>query len=117
MAVSHYKASSLNAVIDYNRLHVIGPTEDVMALESLENKICAFGWGCVMVDGHDIISTLAGFNVRSNHTGVPFATICRTVKGKGVSFMKNCTDWHSKTITTEKRDASLAELDKSMNAF
>jgi len=113
MAAAHYNVANLTAFIDYNRMHVTGATENVMELEPLEDKIRSFRWGCVTVDGHDIESILAGYEIRKAHFSQPFAIICKTVKGKGVSFMENSTDWHSATISEEQYNEAIKQLDMS----
>ena len=117
MATSHHHAANLTAIVDYNRMHVTNTTENVMELEPLEDKIRSFGWGCVTVDGHDMESILAGFTIRKAHRDKPFALVCRTVKGKGVSFMENNVDWHSNSITREQRDEAIRQLDAAINAL
>ena len=111
MAAAHYNVANLTVFIDYNRMHVTDTTENVMELEPLEDKIRSFGWACVMVDGHDIESILAAYKVRKVYSSQPFAIICRTVKGKGVSFMENSTAWHSATINEEQYNEAIKQLD------
>jgi transketolase len=110
MAAAHHKANNLTVILDYNRMHVTGATEDVMELEPLEDKIRAFGWHCVTVDGHDIESILAGFKLRESHADKPFALICKTIKGKGISFMENSIDWHCNSISESTREEAVREL-------
>jgi transketolase len=42
--------------------------------------------------------------------GNPTVVIAHTVKGKGVSFMENVTEWHSRTITEDEAALALTEI-------
>jgi transketolase len=44
-------------------------------------------------------------------SGRPTIIVCRTVKGKGVSFMENSPEWHGKAPTKEQLAQALAELE------
>lgn len=114
MAASHYKTGNLTAIVDNNNLQVDGQIGDVMNLEPLLDKWKAFGWETLSVDGHDISSLLAAFELRRKVTGKPFVIVCHTTKGKGVSFMENDIEWHCCQISKEKRDQAIAELDKAL---
>ena len=111
MAASHYKVGNLTAIIDNNNLQVDGHIGDVMNLEPLVDKWRAFGWEVFSVDGHDITSLLAAFELRRKITDKPVVIICHTVKGKGVSFMENDIEWHCCKISREERDKAIAELE------
>jgi transketolase len=112
MAASHHKVTNLTAVVDNNGLQVDGPVREIMNIEPLEDKFRAFGWGCVTVDGHNVPSLLAAFEVRKNARDRPFAIIARTVKGKGVSFMENDIKWHCCGIDEELCGKAMAQLEQ-----
>ena len=42
--------------------------------------------------------------------GMPTVIICKTVKGKGVSFMENECGWHGKAPNEEEYNIAMAEL-------
>ena len=54
MAGSNYKLDNLVAMIDRNGLQISDTTENVMKLESLNERWKAFGWDVYDVDGNDI---------------------------------------------------------------
>jgi transketolase len=117
MAASQHKANNLTAIVDNNNLQVDGPISDVMNLEPLTDKWRAFGWETLSVDGHDISSLLAAFELRRKVTDKPVAIICHTVKGKGVSFMENDIEWHCCKISKEERDNAMAELEATLAVY
>ena len=114
MAASHHQVGNLTAIVDNNNLQVDGRISDVMNLEPLLDKWRAFGWETLAVDGHDIPSLLAAFELRSKVTDKPFVIVCHTVKGKGVSFMENDIEWHCCKISKENRDQAVAEIEKAL---
>ncbi len=119
MAARHYQASNLTAIVDYNNLQVDGPVSQVMGIEPLAEKWRSFGWDVHWVeDGHDVESLLAAFSRRraSTRSG-PGAIICRTIKGKGVSFMENITEWHASPISREERDRAIGELEHHIDSL
>jgi transketolase len=79
--IAHRKLKNLVWIIDRNQLQGIGRTEDVLALEPLDDKLRAFGFHVVTVDGHDFASLLDARDecTRAFDTGVaPVAIIART---------------------------------------
>jgi transketolase len=95
MAAHHFKLSNLVAIVDRNGLSLDGPTEEVMALEPLEDKWKAFGWNCMTIDGHSMKELVVVLDsISPANSDKPTCIIAKTVKGKGVPFMENVTDWH-----------------------
>jgi transketolase len=99
MAGAHYKLDQLFAIIDRNGLQISGGTEQVMALESFQDKWAAFGWEVTQIDGHDMAALLDYFH-HTKANGKPHCLICSTVKGKGLPFAENRPEWHHKVPTT-----------------
>lgn len=111
MNASHNKLNNLIAIIDRNKLQIDGNTEVVKGLEPLEEKISAFGWNVIQIDGHDHQSVYQAISNASN-SDKPFAIIADTVKGKGVSFMENNAGWHGKAPNDEEFEKALKELEQ-----
>jgi transketolase len=108
LAAPHFGLDNLVVIIDKNKLQYDGTTDDVMCLGNLVDKLKAFGWYVVEIDGHDVASLLKTFSV--DHTGKPYAIIANTVKGKGVSFMENVREWHHSVLSQSQYDAAIAEI-------
>ena len=97
--------------IDRNKLQIDGDVEKVKALEPLADKLRAFNWKVVEIDGHDINQVYdALYSAKNNRENKPVAIIAHTVKGKGVSFMENQAGWHGKAPSDEEAEKALAEL-------
>ena len=48
---------------------------------------------------------------------MPTAIICKTIKGKGVSFMENKANWHGVAPNDEQFELAMAELEKAGEAL
>lgn len=106
---SHHRLDNLVAIIDRNSLQAIEPTEKVMKLEPLIERWQAFGWRVSEIDGHDFQSLLPALELPALG-GRPHAVICRTVKGKGISFMENRAIWHFRVPEGEQLEQARREL-------
>ena len=110
MFAAHYGLSNLCVFLDRNRLQIDGPTEDVMSSEPLEDKLRAFNFNVLTIDGHDydqIEKAIAAFHAESEK---PTCILLDTIKGKGVSFMENAVDWHGKGPNDEEYEIAMKEL-------
>ena len=110
MSAAKYGLDNLCAVIDVNGLQIDGRTADVMPSEPLDEKMAAFGWNVIKVDGHDLAALSDAFSQAKEAKGVPTVLLAKTVKGKGVSFMENQAGWHGKAPNAEQYEQARAEL-------
>jgi transketolase len=90
---SHFNLDNLILIIDRNRKIILGDTEDLIKLESIEDKWESFGFNTARIDGHSHKDLIDTFN---EHIGnnKPTVIIADTIKGKGISFMENNPSWH-----------------------
>ncbi len=109
MQAPHRKLNNLTAIIDRNRLQIDGCTENVKALDNLPEKIKAFNWNVIEIDGHNIKEIYSALE-SSKNTDKPTAIIADTIKGKGVSFMENNAGWHGKAPSQEDYEKAMMEL-------
>ena len=111
MHAPHRKLNNLTAIIDRNMLQIDGDVEKVKSLEPLADKLKAFNWNVVEIDGHNLNQVYdALMNAKANTSDKPTAIIAHTTKGKGVSFMENNAGWHGKAPNDEEMEKALAEL-------
>jgi transketolase len=113
MAAVKFKADNLCAIIDHNHLQLDGPTDEVMPVEPLREKLESFNWHVVEIDGHDIADIQRGLAEARHTSGRPTVLIAETVKGKGVSFMENQCDWHGAVLSEAQLTQALRELERS----
>lgn len=110
MFASHYGLSNLVAIVDNNNLQIDGSCSEVMCLGDVAAKFAAFGWKTVQVDGHDVEAVHAALMAAVEVDDAPVAVVCRTVKGKGVSFMEGLAGWHGKAPDSEQTVCALDEI-------
>jgi transketolase len=107
----HHKLKNLMILVDNNGFQAMGPTSDILALDSLKEKFKAFNFETVEVDGHDEVlleSTIKSlWNSKSSQ---PKAIIANTIKGRGVTFMEGNNEWHYTRLDSTTYALALKEL-------
>ncbi|MBR6413080.1 MAG: transketolase [Oscillospiraceae bacterium] len=111
MSAAKWELDNLCAFIDVNGLQIDGATKDVMPTEPLDQKLAAFNWHVIKIDGHDMEQILAALAEARTIKGKPTAILMHTVKGKGVSFMENQAGWHGKAPNAEEFAVAKQELE------
>lgn len=101
---------NLVAIVDRNSLCILGRTEELVRLESLDAKWQSFGWQTVRVDGHDLGALARAFTLVGKTDKKPLCIIADTVKGKGISFMEGRAEWHNKMPSEAQVAQARAEL-------
>lgn len=117
MAAGHFATGNLTAIVDRNNLQVDGWVSEVMGIEPYLEKWRAFGWEAQDVDGHDLPGLCAALGAARAPRSRPRVLICRTVKGKGVSFMENVMEWHASPVSKEIRDRAVEELERALGTL
>ena len=110
MFAAHYKLDNLCVIIDNNGLQIDGRVADVMSPYPIPEKLAAFGFEVVEIDGHDFDQIEAAFHQARETKGKPFGIVMKTVKGKCVSFMENQASWHGKAPNDEEYEIAMNEL-------
>jgi transketolase len=109
MHASHRQLNNLTAIIDRNHLQIDGTTEQIKNLNPLDEKLKAFNWEVIEINGHDIKEIYEALE-KSKKSKKPTAIIANTIKGKGVSFMENQCSWHGKAPCDDDFQKALNEL-------
>ena len=112
MAGSNYKLDNLVAFIDRNGLQISDTTENVMKLESLDERWRAFGWDVLDVDGNDMGAIVDCLENIDYTNGKPHMVILHTTKGFHVSYMENVLKWHHGVPTAEEYEEAISEITK-----
>ena len=122
---ARYALDNLTAILDWNHLQQYGwastagygqtPRRDPADAPSAKWE--AFGWHVVECGGHDVDDVRRAFGQAIEHRGSPSIVIAHTVKGKGVSFMENDFNWHSKPMTDDDLSRALSEIDEADGAI
>jgi transketolase len=113
-----YKLKGLVLLVDYNKVQLDGPSQDILPLEPLAGKFASFGWHLAhkAFNGHDPGEILDSFEWLDNDEHWPKVIIYKTTKAKGVSFMEGKSAWHGAPIDEESyakgRPELIADLEK-----
>lgn len=111
MAAAHLRVGTLTVIVDRNRLQVDGWVSEVMEVEPLADKWRAFGWHVLETDGHDIAALRDALRARrALASDRPAVIVCRTTKGRGVSFMEDVMEWHGGTLSDAQYEQAMREL-------
>ncbi len=112
MAAAKFRPERMVALIDYNKVQLDGPSDEIMPLDPLPDKFRAFNWNVApqSYDGHDVRAILNSFDwIRAQSTW-PVAVIYSTHKGKGVSFMEDSAYWHGSVVDDDSYARGRSEL-------
>ena len=107
---SHYKLDNLCVIIDLNGLQIDGRTVDVMNTNPVNDKMAAFGFNVIEIDGHSFDDMEAAFAAFRACEGKPTAILMKTIKGKGVSYMNDSAEWHGKAPNDAEYEVAMGEL-------
>ncbi|MEX2647289.1 MAG: transketolase, partial [Gaiellaceae bacterium] len=101
-----YGLDNLTAIVDVNRLGQRGETMHGWDLSSYSERLRAFGWHAIEIDGHDVEQIDAAYREAASTSGKPTAIVAKTLKGKGYSKVEDQPGWHGKAVAEE----AVAEL-------
>ena len=110
MFAAQNKLDNLCVIIDKNKMQALGFTKDVLCLDPLADKLKAFQWNVLDIDGHDIDQLLGAFGNFKKTKDKPTAIIANTIKGKGVSYMENNLKFHYSAPNAEEFKIAMEEL-------
>ena len=114
MFAGSHNLDNLVVIIDSNNLQIDGPVGEVGGPYPIDKKFDAFNFHVINVaDGNDFDQLRAAFKEAEMIKGMPTAIICKTLKGKGVSFMEDAVGWHGKAPNDEQYQQAMDELEKA----
>ncbi|MBQ8816870.1 MAG: transketolase [Lachnospiraceae bacterium] len=111
------KLDNLVVIVDNNNLQIDGEISSVCSPYPIDKKFEAFNFHVINIDGNDFDQIDAAFKEAKATKGMPTAIICKTVKGKGVSFMENQAGWHGKAPNDAEFAQAMEELEKAGEAL
>jgi transketolase len=114
---AYYKLNNLIGILDVNRLGQRGETMYGHDLSAYEQRISAFGWKTILIDGHSYSEVLEAYQKAISVQDRPVMIIAKTIKGKGVSFIEDKNGWHGIALSKtdcERAVKELGAIDKSV---
>ncbi len=115
MTMNQYKLSNCIVFVDRNHNMIDGPTEEVMALEPLADKLTSFGFNTICVDGNNIKELCDAIDVaieRSKEAQAPTCILMDTLKGAGILSVQGDYHCHYMAIDDPTFEKYKAELDQ-----
>jgi transketolase len=109
MFAAQHRLDNLTLLVDLNGQQALGYTQDVIDLDSVEEKLASFGWSAQTVPGHDHAALEAALAPAAD--GRPRAIVADTTFGYGVSFMESKIEWHYLPLDDENYAVALADLE------
>ena len=110
MTANKYKLDNLCVIVDNNNLQIDGTIEEVMSSYPIDEKFKSFGFNVLNIDGNNIEEIISAFETAKQTKNKPTCIIAKTIKGKGVSFMENKTEWHGKAPSEEEYIQAMKDL-------
>jgi len=109
MFITGKKLKNIMVFIDCNKWQATQRTSEVLKVEPMRDKWKSFGWKVYEINGHNFKSIDKVFE-KFNKDSLPTAVICRTVKGRGISFMEDNNLWHYRSPNKEEYLKAKKEL-------
>lgn len=104
---------NLCVIVDNNNLQIDGTIVEVNNPYPIDKKFEAFNFHVINVeDGNDFEQLAPAFAEARATKGMPTAIICKTLKGKGVSYMENSVGWHGKAPNDEQYKIAMDDLER-----
>jgi transketolase len=111
LSAPKFQLDNLCAILDYNKSQIDGYIHDVLNIEPYIDKLKAFNWHTLEIDGHNFEEIKSAFDIAKSLKGKPTIIVAHTVKGKSVSFMEDKIEWHGKAPNDEETTIALKELE------
>lgn len=109
MFITGKKLRNILVFVDCNKWQATERTDEILKFEPIEDKWKSFGWNVKEIDGHNY-SQIENCLKRFKSGSKPTAVICRTIKGKGISFMQDDNLWHYRAPDRDELNRALKEL-------
>lgn len=108
MFASHHGLDNLHLIVDDNKISMLDHTVNIVSHGQLMARLSAFGWDCVEVDGHNVISVYSALlDMKKRAEGKPKALIAHTKKGLGIPSIENKPLCHIMNPKPEELDMLL----------
>ena len=118
LVASAKKLDNLIILIDRNRFQANKPTESLIPLDPLDEKIRSFGVETKTIGGHDFeeMEEILSTNFLNTGAGSPKCIIFETVRGKGLPSLEQRADRWFCAFTDKEVEELIEELDGKSRA-
>jgi transketolase len=109
LLTSKFNLDNLIILIDFNGYQATGKSNEILPIEPIISKFKSFGIDIVRIDGHNNQEILKYLKQKLSR---PLAILCKTLKGKGISFMENDNNWHYRSPNFDELHQAISEIEK-----
>ncbi len=110
---AHEKLSNIVMFIDVNRMQLDGKTNTICESFSIFEKVKAFGWNAIEIDGHNLDQIRDALKKAKECKDKPTAVVANTIKGKGIVQFENDNCPHHIKLD----DTNRPYLEEALNKF
>lgn len=114
MFIAQHRLRNVTWIIDKNNFQGFGSTQEVMDLDPLADKLRAFRFDCIEIDGHDFVRWEEAKEYAKNCTQ-PLAIIAHTIKGRDWKIHHNTMDSHYLPFKENQYEDMLETLDRQFH--
>ena len=109
MMAANLRLNNLVVFADVNDFQGLGRTSETHPFfYPVPDKAFAFGWDSAEINGHNHQAIYDA--VMNRKTDRPMLVVCRTIKGKGVSYMENVPIWHYRSPNPQEYQQAIDAL-------
>ena len=109
LAAAH-KLDNLYVFVDNNGMQSGGTLKEVLREPDIVQQFGSFSWDARQINGHDVDEIKNSVQSAGQKKGQPHVFVCKTTKGKGISYMENENSWHKRVPTKEELEIARKEL-------
>jgi len=109
-----HAVDNLTLIIDRNGYQQTGAVSEIQPLDPLVEKLEAFGWDTIEIDGHNMDEVTKALEWCPGSVGQPQAIVANTRKGRGVDFLEEQGNWHGKPLAQDDLAQALADIERGL---
>ena len=119
LTIPNKDLDNLCVIIDANGIQIDGNTSEINDLAELRDKLKAFNFDAIPIDGHMYEKILDALKETKNgaRNGRPKAIIAYTIKGKGVTFIEDNEDYHGVALNKDELASALDGFDTTIRTI
>lgn len=107
MSIVHFGLDNITLIVDQNHYQLDGETNEVMSHPNLKDRLAAFGFEAVEINGHSMEQLVSTLPQRGTK---PIAIIADTIKANGISFLMSNKMSHQCTLTKKKYQQAVTDI-------
>ena len=116
MCAAQLQLNNYYLIVDNNKMESLDKTNNIMSIEPIANKLNAFGFKVLEINGHNFKELDKAFNLMLKTKSIkPKAIVLNTIKSCGISFMEGDPKWHYRAPSKEEYFQAIKELESKID--